>query len=989
MVDRSGWARRGRWACLLLLVCVATPSSAADEPTMFRQADELIVRLPSLDRLAPRPAGLRAIVRLTGAGGDRTWTVDLKNRPDSDALAIDLTGYGTCKSAALEIVDSAGRAVVSRQVQPVPVVAFAAAVSLPQDLAAIELGSRWSGPAPRIPLPDVKSLRSVATAQAKRIVSNAQITYPVVTDSDLPALSSANAVILSRQTFAPDDPARCSLYFSYRKGLFDAQTMRLSGYRKFLVEVPLDRRWLEGSTDSTISLPLDRFAIHTSDELERDGQRWNAPQGYPLLGESSTGLYQGGQTVDVDERGRIYISNVADGAGLIRFDPHQGTFEQPPVNLFAELKKLLPSGGDVRRSWDTDLAQIVCTRGRAYLVFARHSRVSTPNGKFETCSGVVSVPLDGWSDAEAFRRDVRLHAGCWPDAKPTLYANDLAVGETRRLPPPVPTEHGIAFGSWRLDLDDRGDAVRLVNVKSLADTVDAGGKPIPPTKLATTQGLPRQKFINLGAAGRPFLKFSYGEFAISRAALGLTIPGATAEPLAGSDGRFRSTYPGAPDGTVTVRFDVASKIRSEPGRYGSLAVALAGLAQGPNYGIIPVPGAADRTIGVCEYGYYFSELDFSRRQRDGKVFRTYLRGEVDGRPSNQPIHLGLGPYNLSWIERGDATWLYSVGYTGLARLKYAEGGRTLDAFAQEVVTGPSSPSPLDAHARGAVKDYLHLLPAPDDRLIAIGRGRPGRGGGAYSAALEIFDANAWGPSHTTAVMNRCFGLFTPVSRLVLSASGKPDKLEIYVAGGEIRPEYVADIDDPAERPKNQDPKVFVYDCEAAGQLADRFGFALPGGDGAVRPANLAFSPCRQYLVMLQTDGTLHTYRVASRTFRDGVRLRTAADQPVVPLETTRPSTLLWTAPDGRIFFAAATPVGAAQGATFYEIRVALDGRIAVEPHLSIECGQVPGAAAFSDIVRCFLPDRTHDDGSYDLVLGGNLDNGGQPTVRVIEDFVRP
>ena len=42
---------------------------------------------------------------------------------------------------------------------------------------------------------------------------------------------------------------------------------------------------------------------------------------------------------------------------------------------------------------------------------------------------------------------------------------------------------------------------------------------------------------------------------------------------------------------------------------------------------------------------------------------------------------------------------------------------------------------------------------------------------------------------------------------------------------------------------------------------------------------------------------------------------------------------------------------------------------------------------FSHIVRCFLPDLNKQDGSCDLVLGGDSDNGGQPTVRVIDSFV--
>ncbi|HND55463.1 MAG TPA: hypothetical protein PLV92_23775, partial [Pirellulaceae bacterium] len=460
--------------------------------------------------------------------------------------------------------------------------------------------------------------------------------------------------MLSRQSFAPDDKSRCSLYFSYRKAIFDQATRTLRAYRKFLVEVPLDRSWLDGQDDANITLPLDRFAIHMSDELEKYGHRWNAPQGYPMLGESSTGLYQGGQTYDVDGQGRIYISNVADGAGLVRFNPHTAEFEQPPVNFQDECRKLLPTDGDWRRAWDTDLAQVVCWRGRVYIVFDRNYRVRTSNGNFETCSGVISVPVESWDDEAAFRGDIRLHAACWPTAKFPLYSEEVSVGTARRCSPPIATHHGIAFGPWRLDLDDDGNTRRLAVVKSLSDTVTLDGIPIEPTQPATVRGLPRQRYINLGSAGRPLIRFDYGEFAMARAALGLALPGATAEDLVGPDGRFRTTIPNGPPGNLTIRFDIAAKILAERERYGSLADALSGPAQGPSYALTAIPGEPDQAIAACEYGYYVSKIDFSRRKSEGRVYRNYLRGPSDGQTAGAPCSFRLGPYNTAWIEDGDS-----------------------------------------------------------------------------------------------------------------------------------------------------------------------------------------------------------------------------------------------------------------------------------------------------------------------------------------------
>jgi hypothetical protein len=211
--------------------------------------------------------------------------------------------------------------------------------------------------------------------------------------------------------------------------------------------------------------------------------------------------------------------------------------------------------------------------------------------------------------------------------------------------------------------------------------------------------------INVGAAGRQFLTFSYGEFAIARAALALTLPSAPPEHLVDTDGRYRSTYFEAPTGTLTVRFDITAKIKSEPQRYSTLARSLSGVAQGPNYAVIHVPGEADQAIGVCEYSYYFSKLDFSRRATERKVFRSYLPLPSDGRNTALPIGVGLGPYNATWVEHEDALWLYLTGYTGMARLKYAEGGRPLAAFTSEVFHTRLTPQPVDGAPRDRDKDW--------------------------------------------------------------------------------------------------------------------------------------------------------------------------------------------------------------------------------------------------------------------------------------------
>lgn len=975
----------------LATVLIGVDFAGAAEPTVFRSGDEVIVKIKHLDLLRQTHKALKATVNLTWAGGEKRVDVDLTDQLASHAIVIDVASYGACTGITFEITNDTGKTVHSQRVSPVPEVTIPKTLPVHDgEFAAIELGSKLDpAAAPRIAVPDLAKLRMQRLVAATRTVTADAITYPVFTDADLPGSASTNGVIISRQSFAPDDATKISLYFSYRKAIYDSATTKLNEWRKMLIEVPLDRAWLNKQGDEIITVPLDGFAIHSTEERELANPRWNEPRGYNMLGGSSSGLYQGGQSVEVDDLGRIYISNVADGAGIVRFNPHTAKFEQPPINFVAETRKFLPTTPNVNRNWDVDDAKLVCTRGRLIIAFDRNYRVKTPNGVYETCSGVVSVPLDHWDDAEAFRKGIRMHAGCWPSAQFPMYDDELAVGGLRKSGAPIATKHGITFGTFRLDLDANGNTQRLARIKTIQDTVDAAGKALPPTEFETIKGLQRQRYINVGSAGRPFVRQAYGEFAISRAAVALSMPDAPAELLADSTGRFRTTFPDAPAGELTIRFDITSKIKSDPQRFATLAAAMTGISQGPNYAVIDAPGEADHAIGVCEYNYFYSKLDFSRRAKERKVFKSYLPLMSKGQVTGHPASVGLGPYNSTWIEHDNALWLYITGYTGISRLKYAEAGRTLAGFNAEVIHGRLSPQPIDGVGRENVKDFLYVLPATDHRLINIGRGRVGRGGGAHSAGLELFDPSTLGKSQSAVEMNRCYGLFTPLSRLVYSAAGASVRQEIYAASGNIRPEYVADIDDPGQRPKNQDPKIFAYDCASGAGLRDLFGFSLPLNPSGDNSSNLAFAPCRQFLVVMQGSGTVLTYSIAQRRFVDGVQLRNSAGEPIHLLDFSKPSAWIWTAPNGQTFFHATLDGEQSKSVNFFEVQVTNAGQISVTPHLAVTWDKVGLIKDFSHIVRCFLPDLKKQDGSYDLVLGGDSDNGGQPTVRVIDDFIPP
>lgn len=978
-----------RPVCFLMLSVVFlanAPSWGAE--TIFRCGNELIIKFPRLDQWRQAHEHLNALVRLTGVRGEKVLPVNLSERLTPEALVIDLTEFGACSAVSVDVQSASGKAVHSERVSPLPTVKIADLLPQTNRLAAIELGSKHDPAAmPRIPLPDLSQLRVQKLVPATRAIMTDSITYPVVTSADLPGISSNNAVIVSRQSFAPRDSNEVSLYFSYRKAIYDTATSKLKEYRKMLIEVPLDRAWINRPGDAPILLPLKGFAIHTTEERELANPRWNDPRGYNMLGGSSSGLYQGGQSAEVDDEGRIYISNVADGAGIIRFNPHTAKFEQPPVNLVAELRKFIPSNGNIKLNWDLELAQLLCRDGRLFVVFDRHYRNTTPNGTFETCSGVVSLPLDHWDDAAEFGRDLRLHAACWPTASFPLYSDEISVGSYRRIgAPPQATQHGLVFGEYRLDLDEHGNTQRLSRIKSIKDTVDQAGQTLTPTEFRTIKGLSRQRYINVGGAGRQFVRQAYGEFTISRASLALTMPDVPQELLADQTGRYRTTFPGAPTGEVTVRFDITGKIKSDPQKFATLADAMVGTSQGPNYAVIDVPGEADQAIGVCEYSYFYSKLDFSRRANERRVYKSYLPTVSNGQVTGQPATVGVGPYNSAWVEHDNALWLYIPGYTGIARLKYAVDGKPLAGFNVESIHTQLLPQSIDGHSRDGVKDFLYVLPTTDNRLINIGRGRFGRGGGARSAGLELFDPRTLGKSESAVNMNRCYGLFTPVSRLILSASGSPARQEIYVASGNIRPEYVEDLANPGESPQNQDPKIFAYDCASGTGLRDLYGFSLPLNASGDNSSNLAFSRCRQFLVVMQGNGTLLTYSVAQRRFVDGVQLCNTGGEPIHLLGYSKPSAWIWTAPNGQIFFHAALD-RESKSVNFYNVEIANTGRITVVPQLSVTSDKVGAGKDFDGIVRCFLPDLKNCDGSYDLVLGGDSENGGQPTVRVVDDFV--
>ncbi len=79
------------------------------------------------------------------------------------------------------------------------------------------------------------------------------------------------------------------------------------------------------------------------------------------------------------------------------------------------------------------------------------------------------------------------------------------------------------------------------------------------------------------------------------------------------------TYAGAPQGTVTVKYEVVEKLKAHPAAQGPLADALkGGPSLGPVFLVTPVPGVPDKAVGVSDYAIYpLATFDFSRLEYKG------------------------------------------------------------------------------------------------------------------------------------------------------------------------------------------------------------------------------------------------------------------------------------------------------------------------------------------------------------------------------------
>ncbi|MCP5553338.1 MAG: hypothetical protein H7A54_06815 [Akkermansiaceae bacterium] len=976
---------------------------------VFRTGDELIFQWDRFDLLREAHPGLKAVLKLRGRAGDKEVPVDLADPAVKGTLVVDLSSFGICSGWELVVVDGAGKPVLEQRADSIPEASAPGRFAdLPGGAVAfIEKGKAMgaAGPYPRISLPSTKELRPVMIDRPARSVSKAAITIPVTTDAEPPL---RGAIALSRQTDAPLDATRASLYLSYKKAIFAGG--KLDRWHKFLVEVPIQSGWGKGVGDETVDLGTD-IKVHITNEVGKPD--WQGIQ-HNILGDDDADL---GQTAAAtDDEGRIYwmASN-----GLVRFDPATARFERAPGDFsMNSLQKLCP-GGDVMKGspgWLSNGVYFVCTRGRVFLTVIGDS-LSGPTGSdtpARRIGGVFSVSQD-WSDAAAFTADIRLHVGSWEKATPTLYPTPPPLGaDARKLGHTMVTDAGLfiqtaggkyaeAGGPWRLDLDDQGHTKAFGEVTRLADTVSKDGRTaFPPTQETKVHGVTKTSMVHVGTIwGRKLVAMTNpGELIIPRSSIRqLLMSDGWDDALllpANSKHSFR-TYAGAPEGVVTVKYDVMEKVRQSPDAKGALADSLkGGPSLGPCYLVTPIPGQADQALAVCEYAVYpLANLDFSRIGDRNAVTKTSV-------PPGTAVTAKLGPYDSLWVDQGDERWLYITGYTGMTRIQYAKAGKVSAAMTSDVFHSRMSPQAVDGHPRGGLKQYDRIFPVFGGRLMNSGTGRSGRGGTAFTTGLELFDPKHLGaegsgdpvPSQTSAYLSRCCGaLGTLQSRLVWNAADGSLRQEIFGSG---RPSqvYVDELEarDKAFAPSNLEEKIFRYEVRDPEGLRDLFGFSVPRGENGESPDSfLALSPCHRFLVILLSDGSVYSFHLAENRFVDGITMKTPAGPAVEPVGFRRPGETILTAPDGQLYFLAAPSPPEVGSVQFNRLVIGRGGELAVEPHLEITGTSPEDWQDLPNSVRCFMPDLKNRDGSVDFIVGWDSKDRteAKPFVRVIPDFVPP
>lgn len=924
--------------------------------TATAHAGEVAIYVPNLDLLASDAHELVVEVALLHAGGEDRHSIDLLAPWQTPAVVLRTRPGAAYREARIAIRadgEVAGEFAFDLTREAAP----AEGPPLTGEVAYIEPGMAMDEP-PRIELPQMSALRTVALSEAAREVALEALSAQVRTDVNYPLVSASNNCAVSLSTAHPGDPARRSLYVPMKSQLFDPDSGAPQGNAHYLVEVPLDAAWLEGDGDLQVALPAERIAVHTADA------RWSGEGGTPILGSGDTGLGQLVGTVDVDAEGRIYYASVP--SGVARFDPRAARWEVPSLDFRAHFDRLLPAvedlpaeyrQGEVRRGFYS-YAVIGVHAGRLFyapIIQAVYPREEQTTFIF---AGLMSLPLDGWDDAQAFAEGLRFHVGSWPGCERTFWEGWADPADsTRKLGRLFSRDDGLYVtaylsgwgGPWRLQIDEDGQTVRFGPVQSVPRG-EVSGPRTAASGLADWSG--------------------YGAVTMTRAALEALLTGSSSGGLSGD---------------VAVYYDAIAAMRLDAARYGPLLEALEGPSLAPAYMAVAMPGRSDAVLGVAEYGYYLAQFDLTRLD-EGVVEKRYLLEDIGASDLELPLRVGLGPYGHTWWREADAQYLYVGGYTGLTRLVMSRPDLTPGRHRMEPFLFDLQTEALDGAGAGGIKRFRYLQPGLDRRIFLTGTHSAARAGTAFSGGLMCFDPADRTVLQKISGMSRCYWTLPLHNRVVHGPEGRAEQ-QFVLGGGRFDEAYAFELP-PEQVPANHDPRLFLYDCAEGEAPRSLFGFALPPESEGGGYLCHAFDRSRRYLLVLQ-GASLLSFDLSARRFVDGLTMAAPAgadgEGPLTVAEFARPDVRLLRAPDDSLMLYVSARESATS-ATFQRVEVAEDGAISLTPHLTVRAQSAETLASSFGVVAAFVPDSA--DGSVDLVLGAQM-RSPATTIRVIRDFIAP
>ena len=466
-----------RLAASLIVVCPAASLSFAvpisPRVTVTEFPEAVVVYVHDLDLLRAAHSTLTAEVRL--AGVDVTYHADLAATCQTPAIFIRKAKPQSCGEVAVAI-RSGDKDLFREDLATGPTVQATPRVPTTDVKAFIEPG-RGMGEAPTILQPDIAKLSPLSLSDAKWSLDMNAIVARVESDVNFPLVSANNNCAITRQTAHQEDPTRRSCYVPFKSQIYDEETGNASRVIHYLVEVPLDPAWLNGTEDADIMLDAEQIRVHTT------RKRWppGNPRGQFITGQGAGGLGQLVGSVAVDAKGSIYYS-ASVPSHVVRFNVAKAEFEPPPIDIMAAMNEYLPKREDMPEAmrgkgarWDT-YGYVATGGGRLFFSPVRYADYGTVY-----CSGVFSFPLEHWYDADKFRAGLRFLAGSWPGSPAALYDQWPTAGAAAQKVAPgvyhdskywMTSYANARGGSWCIELNEDGSpkGFRVVTHADVSNT---------------------------------------------------------------------------------------------------------------------------------------------------------------------------------------------------------------------------------------------------------------------------------------------------------------------------------------------------------------------------------------------------------------------------------------------------------------------------------------------------------------------------------------